>query len=94
VKLPAYSSLTAFMAHLQALRMAKPLTSLTREQSAWLAEMESIIGELTPAERESLENDGLIDLAIGWGASGTSRHRRRAERHLTQILRSRGVLSG
>lgn len=78
------------MAHLQALRMAKP-TSRTPEQLAWLAEMESIIGELTTGERESLQNGGLS----GGEASGEdARHRRRAERHLTQILRSRGVLSG
>jgi hypothetical protein len=79
------------MAHLQALQMAKPLTSPTPEQSAWLAEMESITGELTAGERESLQNGG----AAGGGASGEdARHRQRAERHLTQILRSRGVLSG
>ncbi len=89
MKLPAYWSLTAFMAHLQALRMAKP--SLTREQAAWLAEMESIIGELAASERESLQKGGLS----GGEASGEdARHRRRAERHLTHILRRRGVLSG
>lgn len=83
MNLPAYSSLTAFMAHLRALRQ---LASPTREQSAWLAEMESIIGGLTAGERESLEQSATV------GPAG--RHRERAERHLTQILRSRGVLSG
>ena len=86
MNLPAYSSLTAFMAHLQALRMAKPLTSPTGEETAWLAEMESIIGELAAAERESLQN--------GEASGENARHRQRAERHLTQVLRSRGVLSG
>jgi hypothetical protein len=84
MNLPAYSSLTAFIAHLQVLRMAQPVT--TREQSAWLAEMESIIGELTPGERASLQN--------GEASGENARHRQRAERHLTHLLRSRGVLSG
>ena len=48
--------------------------------------MESIIGELTPAERASLENRA--------GSGENARHRQRAERHLTHILRSRGILSG
>ena len=66
--------------------MAKPLTSPTPEQADWLAEMEAVIGELTPGERDSLQKDG---------ASGeAARHRQRAERHLTQILRRRGILSG
>lgn len=91
MKLQAYSSLTAFIAHLQALRLAKPLSSATPEQLAWLAAMESIIGELTPAEREALQDGGLS----GGETSGVdARHRQRAERHLTQILRNRGILSG
>lgn len=80
---PAYSSLTAFLAHLRALRS---LTAPDREQSARLAEMESIIGELTPSERESMQSSGA--------AGEQARHRQRAERHLTQILRNRGILSG
>jgi len=83
VKLAAYSSLTAFMAHWQALRS---LVSPGGEQLVWLAEMESIIGELARHERESLQSDGA--------AGEDGRRRQRAERHLTQILRSRHVLSG
>lgn len=83
MKLPAYSSLTAFIAHWRALHSR---ASPSGEQLAWLKEMESIIGELAPGERESLQGDA---------ASGEdARRRERAQRHLTQILRSRGVLSG
>ena len=83
MKLAAYSSLTAFMAHWRGLRS---LASSGREQLVWLAEMESIIGELARNERESLQGDGA--------AGEDARRRQRAERHLTQILRSRHVLSG
>lgn len=78
----AYSSLTAFIAHLRALRS---LNSPDQEQSSRLAEMESIIGELTAGERESLQTIGA--------SGGDARHRQRSERHLIQILRNRGILS-
>jgi hypothetical protein len=77
-----YSSLTAFIAHLRALRS---LTSPDQEQSPRLAEMESIINELSPGERESLQTIGA--------SGGDTRHRQRSERHLIQILRNRGILS-
>jgi hypothetical protein len=79
----SYSSLTAFLAHRRALRA---LGSRSPEQSAWLAEMETLIAQLSPGERESLENADA--------AGEQARHRQRAERHLIQILRRRGVLSG
>jgi hypothetical protein len=83
VKTPAYSSLTAFIAHLHALRA---LPAPTRDQAARLAEMQALIAELAQGEREALE---------GGDASGASgRHRQRAERHLSQLLRDRGVLAG
>jgi hypothetical protein len=83
VKTPAYSSLTAFLAHWRALRS---LTAPDNAQSALLAEMESMLGELGPDERGALE---------GADSGGdAARHRQRAERHLSRILRQRGVLSG
>ena len=48
--------------------------------------MEALIAQLSPAERDSLE------AADAGGEQG--RHRQRAERHLIQILRQQGVLSG
>ncbi|HEV3112350.1 MAG TPA: hypothetical protein VGY99_17830 [Candidatus Binataceae bacterium] len=79
----AYSSLTAFLAHRRVLRAAG---SRSPDQAGRLAEMEALIAQLSPAERDSLE---------GADAAGEqARHRQRAERHLIQILRHQGVLSG
>lgn len=83
MKPPAYSSLTAFLAHRRALR---ELTARDPAQSEHLARMEAAIAELGPAER------GAIDSAMADGAA--ARHRQRAERHLSQILRDRGWLTG
>jgi hypothetical protein len=83
VKLPVYSSLAAFLAHWRALRN---LTAPVNEQAALLAEMESILGELGRDERDTLER--------GEGAGDAARRRQRAERHLSRIMRQRGVLSG
>jgi hypothetical protein len=83
MKGPTYSSLTAFLAHRRALRS---VTTPTGGQSATLAAMEALIAELVPGEREALE---AADTA-GDGA----RHRQRAERNMTRILRERGVLAG
>jgi hypothetical protein len=83
VKATTYSSLTAFLAHLRALRAT---AAASPEQSGRRQAMEALVAELSPAERESLE------AADTGGESG--RHRERAERHLTRILRERGVLTG
>lgn len=80
---PAYSSLTAFLAHRSALRAD---SSRGPDQSERLAQMEALIAQLSPAERDSLE------AADAGGEQG--RHRQRAERHLIQILRQQGWLSG
>ena len=79
----SYSSLTAFLAHW---RLVRGLTSRSPEQSARLAAMEALIAQLSPAERDSLE---YVE-----PAGEQARHRQRAERHLIQILRQRGALSG
>jgi hypothetical protein len=78
-----YSSLTAFLAHRRALRA---LAERRAAQSALLAEMEAPIAELSPADRDALE---AVDTA-----GERARHRQRAERHLAQMLRQRGMLSG
>ncbi len=79
----SYSSLTAFLAHRRVLRA---LGSGSPEQSARLEEMEALIAQLSRAERDSLEDADA--------AGEQARHRQRAERHLIQILRQRGWLSG
>jgi hypothetical protein len=78
-----YSSLTAFLAHRLALRGADVRDA---EQSELLAEMDALLAELSPAERAAIESAGP--------GGEHERHRERAERHLTQILRRRGWLSG
>lgn len=83
MKGPAYSSLTAFLAHRASLRA---LAERTPEQSALLAEMDAAIAEVAPADRDTLE--------AAEAAGERARRRQRAERHLAQILRQRGILSG
>jgi hypothetical protein len=78
-----YSSLTAFLAHRLALRNTD---AREPQRSKLLAEMDALVAELSPREREAIESAGTSD--------EHARHRERAERHLTQILRSRGWLSG
>ncbi len=82
MKAPAYSSLTAFLAHRRALRA---LAQRSAEQSALLSALDAAVAELSPADRDALETAD----AGGEGA----RHRQRAERHLAQLLRRRGMLS-
>jgi hypothetical protein len=79
----SYSSITAFLAHRDALRA---FDARSPEQSARLGEIESLIEQLSPPEREFLDQSA----ATGEPA----RHRERAERHLIQILRQHGALSG
>jgi hypothetical protein len=74
--------LTAFLAHRRALR---ELAASGPEQSAMLTEMEALLRQLNPGEPDALDS---ID---SMGAN--ARHRERAERHLTHILRQRGVLA-
>jgi hypothetical protein len=79
----AYSSLTAFLAHWRALRES---TSRSPEQSERRAQMEAAIAELTPAERDAIDSETT--------GGAAARHRQRAQRHLSQILRDRGWLAG
>ncbi len=83
MKEPAYSSLTAFLAHRRSLRA---LAGRSAAQSALLGEMDAAVAELNPADRDALE-------AADAGGE-RARHRQRAERHLAQLLRRRGMLSG
>jgi hypothetical protein len=83
VKAPPYSSLTAFLAHLRALRA---LTAPSPDQTARRAEMEAAVARLAPTERDGLESTDI--------AGASRRHRERAERHLIQILRELGSLAG
>ncbi len=81
--LPAYTSLTAFVAHWRALRA---LAARAPEQSAQLAEMDRLAGELSPGERGALES--------GESTGELARHRQRAERRLIHVLTQKGILSG
>ena len=83
MKTPPYSSLTAFLAHLRALRA---LGAPVPEQKARLAELQAAVARLAPAERDALESADT--------AGAARRHRERAERHLIQILRELGSLAG
>ena len=80
---PPYSSLSAFLAHLRALR---ELAAPASEQAGRLAAMEAAVGRLAAAERDALES------ADSSGAA--RRHRERAQRHLIQIMREQGSLAG
>jgi hypothetical protein len=81
VNAEAYTSLTAFLAHRRALR---ELAARGPDQSARLAEMETLIAELSSAERDALES--------GAPTGDHARHRQRAQRHLSHLLRQRGML--
>jgi hypothetical protein len=90
VKLDAYASLAAFLAHRRALRQAGA-GRLSAEELARSAEMEKIIASLRPEERAALEREGAEGGFLGDGAA--RRHRERAEAALARELRARGVLA-
>jgi hypothetical protein len=89
MKLNAYTSLAAFLAHRRALRQAG-VGRLSADELARSAEMEKIIASLRPEERAALET-GADGEARGDGA--TRRHRERAEASLARELRARGLLA-
>jgi hypothetical protein len=100
MKLRAYSSLAAFMAHYAALRAAHSDGAGTARASvpspddaATLIEMERLIEELTEADRTALRDDPPSNAnTISTGAAG--RHRARAELKLHHLLTARGILAG
>ncbi|HVB80720.1 MAG TPA: hypothetical protein VNE82_12340 [Candidatus Binataceae bacterium] len=91
MKLDAYSSLAAFLAHWRALRRASTGASAA-DELARRAAMDEIIAALRPAERAALEAANIDHESASAGAA--LRHRERAELQLARELRTRGLLAG
>jgi hypothetical protein len=98
MKLRAYSSLAAFIAHYAALRAAHSdgagtirAGTSSPDDAATLIAMERVIDELSEAERAALRDDA-VSLAISSGTS--ARHRARAEVKLRRLLAARDILAG
>jgi hypothetical protein len=83
----AYSSLTAFLAHHEALSSARDRRALGSADAAILAVMDSALAELSDAERAALSS------APADRSSADARRRARAELHLAHILDARGLLA-
>jgi ferric-dicitrate binding protein FerR (iron transport regulator) len=96
MKLSTYSSLAAFIAHYETLRAIHSDVARANvaspDHDAALAAMESIVDELSPADR-----DALRDASSSSGANSSraaARHRARAELALHRALAARGLLAG
>jgi hypothetical protein len=83
VKIPAYSSLAAFLAHYRALKSAKPRGSGDEQL---FAEMTAAIATMPPETRAALNSTE--------DSAGARRHRERAELLLRRELAGRGILAG
>jgi hypothetical protein len=83
VKVPAYSSLAAFLAHYRAL---KSDARRNADDEQLFAEMSAVIAILAPEARAAL--DSTEDSA------GARRHRERAELQIRRELVARGILAG
>ena len=83
MKISAYSSLAAFLAHYHAL---KSDSSASAGDEQLLAEMSAAIGTLAPDARAAL--DSIEDSATA------RRHRERAELDLRRALVAGGILAG
>lgn len=99
MKLRAYSSLAAFMAHFSALRFAAADGSAstgasTPDDAATLREMERLLGDLSAADRDALRDETPESSANALPSGAAARHRTRAETHLRRLLAARGLLAG
>jgi hypothetical protein len=83
MKVPAYSSLAAFLAHYHAL---KSDASRGADDEQLFAEMSAAIATLAPEARAAL--DSVEDSARA------KRHRERAELQLRRELAARGIVAG
>ncbi len=96
MNLRTYSSLAAFIAHYDALRAAHAdvarASAANPDDAATLAAMETIVGELSPADRDALRNAAPSPDAHPSGPAG--RHRARAELRLRRLLAAHGLLAG
>ena len=78
-----YSSVSAFLAHYQALRKL-PASSLTDDDRKRLEAIDLLLEILRPEERAAIVSDA--------GDSATARHRERASLRLRRELIARGAL--
>jgi hypothetical protein len=83
VKIPAYSSLAAFLAHYHVL---KSVASRAADDERLFAEMSTAIATLAPKARAAL--DSTEDNA------SAERHRARAQLQLHRELVARGIIAG
>jgi hypothetical protein len=83
VKIPAYSSLAAFLAHY---RVLKSDASRSAGDDQLFAEMSAAIATLAPETRASLDS---IE-----SSASARRHRERAELQLRRELVARGIVAG
>ena len=83
MKIPAYSSLAAFLAHYHAL---KSDTSRSSGDEQLFAEMSSAIAQLAPEARTALDSTD--------DTGSARRHRERAELQLRRELAARGIVAG
>jgi len=97
MKLRTYSSLAAFIVHYETLRAAHASVDgagvANPDDAATLAAMESVVGELSPADRDALRQDASS--SPDTRPSGAAiRHRARAALNLRRLLAARGLLAG
>lgn len=78
-----YSSVSAFLAHYQALRKT-PAASLSDDDRKRLDAMEKLLATLRPEEREAIIAEARDPAVV--------RHRERGELRLRRELMARGVL--
>jgi hypothetical protein len=83
VKIPAYSSLAAFLAHYRAL---KSDASRGADDDQLFAEMSAVIATLAPEARAVLDSTE--------NSASARRHRERAELQLRRELVARGIVAG
>jgi hypothetical protein len=83
VKIPAYSSLAAFLAHYHALKMTPPRSP---DDEKLFAEMSLAIAQLAPEARTALDSTD--------DTGSARRHRDRAELQLRRELAARGIIAG
>jgi hypothetical protein len=83
VKIPAYSSLAAFLAHYHALKTA---SSRGYDDEKLFAEMSAAVATLAPEARVALDSTD--------DTGSARRHRDRAELQLRRELAARGIVAG
>jgi len=83
VKIPAYSSLAAFLAHYHALKV---VPSRSPDDEKLFAEMSLAIATLAPEARAALDSND--------DTGSARRHRERAELQLRRELAARGIIAG